>query len=115
MSPRMRLPNASRGQPKRLSAIGVSLAAALLCAGCVLNGDFDRVRPELETDYMHDWVGRDAVAGKGLPPSGYLLTDDEKSLRDLAYALIAPPYDRGRWESVFKEYGLGREAREPAK
>jgi hypothetical protein len=27
-------------------------------------------------------------------------------LRDLAFALIEPPYDRSRWDSVLSEYGL---------
>ncbi len=45
------------------------LGAALLSGGCVLNGDFGRVRPELVADNMHDWVGRDAVARIGGPVS----------------------------------------------
>ena len=55
---------------------------------------------------MHDWVGRDAVGSIGLPPSAFPLTDDELQLRDLAYPLIQPPYDRQRWYSVLGEYGL---------
>ena len=34
-----------------------------------------------------------------------LLTDDERSLRDLAFPLIEPPYDRDRWDAVVYEYG----------
>jgi hypothetical protein len=34
------------------------------------------------------------------------LTDDERALRDLAYPVIEPPYDRQRWYSVAGEYGL---------
>ncbi len=34
------------------------------------------------------------------------LTDDERTLRDLAYPLIEPPYDRNRWYSVLNEYGI---------
>jgi hypothetical protein len=74
----------------------------------VLNGDFGRVRPELVTDDMHAWIGRDAVDAVGLPPSAYPLTDDERLLRDLAYPLIEPPYDRNRWYSVIGEYGFAR-------
>jgi hypothetical protein len=36
------------------------------------------------------------------------LTDDERLLRDLAYPLIEPPYDRQRWYSVLGEWGLTR-------
>jgi hypothetical protein len=83
-------------------------AAALLLGGCVTNGDFARVRPELVRDDMHDWVGRDAALATGELPSGLRLTDDERLLRDLAYALIEPPYNRARWDSVWREYGFGR-------
>jgi hypothetical protein len=84
------------------------VAMALLLGGCVTNGDFGRVRPEFVRDDMHDWVGHAAVAGAGELPSAFPLTDDERTLRDLAYALIEPPYNRGRWDSVWREYGLGR-------
>jgi hypothetical protein len=33
-------------------------------------------------------------------------TDDERALRDNAYPLIEPPYDRQQWYSVAGEYGL---------
>jgi len=116
MCPRLRLPEVSRGRRRRALSCSVLLAGALGLGGCALNGDFDRVRPSLVTDDMHAWVGRDAVASIGLPPSDFRLTDDEQKLRDLAYAMIAAPYDRARWDSVFREYRLGRPApREPVR
>jgi hypothetical protein len=51
------------------------------------------LREKLVYDDMHDWVGRDAVRGIGGKPSQFRLTDDERQLRDLGYALIQPPYD----------------------
>jgi hypothetical protein len=83
-----------------------ALAAATLLGGCALNGDFGRVRDDLVTDDMHAWVGREAVGSIGGKPSELRLTDNERRLRDLAFALIQPPYDRNRWDSVFAEYGL---------
>jgi hypothetical protein len=83
-----------------------ALAGATLLGGCALNGDFGRVRPSLVNDDMHAWVGREAVGSIGGQPSEFLLTDNERRLRDLAFALIQPPYDRNRWDSVFAEYGL---------
>lgn len=80
----------------------LALAALLLLAGCA-NGDFEEVYPTLVRDDIHDWVGRDAVAGQSW---SFELTDDERALRDLAYPLIEPPYDRHRWYSVAGEYGL---------
>jgi hypothetical protein len=89
--------------------------AACLCGGCVTNGDFGRIRPELVGDNMHDWVGGDAVAAIGGPASEFRTTDQERELRDRAYALIEPPYNRNRWDSVWREYGRGRAERdEPA-
>jgi hypothetical protein len=35
------------------------------------------------------------------------LTDEERMLRDLAYPLIEPPYDRNKWYSVIGEVGAG--------
>jgi hypothetical protein len=93
---------------RRRGMIGLATAGALMLGGCVTNGDFGRVRAELVTDDMHDWVGRDAVVQEGEIPSELRLTDDERMLRDLAFALIEPPYRRGRWDSVWREYGLGR-------
>jgi hypothetical protein len=83
-----------------------ALAGATLLGGCALNGDFGRVRPDLVTDDMHAWVGREAVGSIGGRPSEFLLTDNERRLRDLAYPLIQPPYDRNRWNSVLAEYGF---------
>jgi hypothetical protein len=85
-----------------------SLLAFLWLGGCGANGDFGRVRPSLVRDDIHAWVGQDAALLHGAPISVYNLTADERTLRDLAYPLIAPPYDRPRWYSVLKEYGVSR-------
>jgi hypothetical protein len=84
-----------------------------LSGGCVLNGDFGRIRPELTGDNMHDWVGRDAARAVGGPISEFRTTDLERDLRDRAYALIEPPYNRGRWESVLREYGFMNDPTNP--
>ena len=102
MTPLPRLPIGVRGRAWAM------LCLAMLLGGCVTNGDFGRVRAEFVSDDMHDWVGRDAVARSGELPSELRLTDQERSLRDLAFALIEPPYKRNRWDSVWREYGLGR-------
>ncbi len=42
-------------------------------------------------------------------PSAFELTDDERQLRDLAFPLIEPPYDRQQSDSVTRQYGaIGR-------
>jgi len=90
----------------RATSFGVLFAASFLAGGCVLNGDFGRIRPELTGENMHDWVGRDATTAAGGPISEFRTTDLERDLRDRAYALIEPPYNRGRWDSVLREYGF---------
>jgi hypothetical protein len=57
------------------------------------------------SDDIHAWVGQDAAARAGAPISANNLTDDERMLRDLAFPLIEPPYDRQRWDAVLYEYG----------
>jgi len=91
----------------RLSA---GLASLVLLGGCA-NGDFGRLKPSLVTDDMHAWVAADAPAREGKAPSQLPLTDAERQLRDLAYPLIEPPYDRQRWYSVLAEYHLAGEFR----
>jgi len=94
-----------RRRPARLH---VDLSLCLLLVIVCPNGDFGRVRPYFVTDGIHAWVGRDAARDRGAPVSLLPLTDDEILLRDLAYPMIEPPYDRQRWYSVLNEYGLAR-------
>ena len=63
------------------------------------------------SDDIHDWVGQEAAARAGAPVSLDNLTEDERTLRDLAYPLIVPPYDRLRWNVILHEYGIKREFR----
>lgn len=79
------------------------LAGLLLLLGGCAQGDFGGLHRSLVHDGMHDWVGPYALAGE--PASGFPLTSDERLLRDLAYPLIAPPYQHGRLDAVMFEYG----------
>ncbi len=112
MTPRPRSLKVLRGG-RRAAAFMLPLAAACLSGGCVLNGDFDRIRPELVSENMHDWVGRDATVATGGVISEFRTTDQERELRDRAYALIEPPYNRGRWDSVLREYGFKNDPENP--
>ncbi|MFZ5689740.1 MAG: hypothetical protein ACOY5F_00655 [Pseudomonadota bacterium] len=73
--------------------------------GC-LNTDLGRVRPSLRADDIHRWMGPAVTQRYGEAQSAFPLTDEERMLRDLAYPLIEPPYERQRWYSVLNEYGL---------
>jgi hypothetical protein len=83
-----------------------ALALPLLLGACAANGDFGRLKPGLVADDIHGWVGRDAARALGAPVSHYPLTDEERQLRDLAYPLIEPPFDRARWYAIVNEYGV---------
>ena len=83
------------------------LAASALLSGCGVNGDFGRVRPTLYNDDVHAWMGPVTTREQGDPVWRHGLTDEERRLRDLAYPLIDPPYDRNKWYSFLGELGLG--------
>jgi hypothetical protein len=90
-----------------LRPLFAALAFAVL-SGCTSIGDFGRLQQPLVTDDIHAWVGEEAARSVGAPVSGNNLTDDERTLRDLAFPLIEPPYDRLRWDAVVFEYGTNR-------
>jgi hypothetical protein len=95
-------------QRSKTALPSLALLGLLALANCSSLGDFGRLQPDLVTDDIHDWVGQDAALHAGAPISTDNLTDDERMLRDLAFPLIEPPYDRQRWNSVVYEYGLDR-------
>src|ERR1700744_2084879 len=84
------------------------ILAALVVSGCSSVGDLGRLQSPLVSDDMHAWVGQEAAAHAGAPVSVNNFTDDERTLRDLAFPLIEPPYDRDRWDAVVYEYGTKR-------
>src|SRR5580700_7359515 len=103
MSPRARC-------RRYLSPLGAAPAALALLAivvltGCSSTGDYGRLSDAAVTDDIHAWVGEEAAVRAGQPISANNLTDDERTLRDLAFPLIEPPYDRLRWDAVVYEYG----------
>jgi len=101
MAPRLR-----RCEKQTAPAIIIAL---VVLAGCSSLGDFDRLHPVLVTDDIHAWVGQEAAVRAVAPISLYHLTEEERTLRDLAFPLIEPPYDRQRWDAVLYEYGIKHE------
>ena len=87
------------------------LLGVFALAGCSSIGDFGRLKPDLVSDDIHDWVGQEAAARTGAPIALGRLTEDERMLRDLAFPLIEPPYDRQRWDAVIYEYGIDQNFR----
>jgi hypothetical protein len=91
---------------RALTAIITSALAALL-AGCGATGDFSRMRYSVVKDDTHAWLGPAATGTPhSVPPWKHQLTDEERRMRDLAYPLIEPPYDRNKWYSVLGDLGL---------
>ncbi len=86
------------------------LLTLLLLGGCTSIGDLGRLQQPLVADNIHAWVGQEAARHVGAPISSDNLTDDERTLRDLAFPLIEPPYDRLRWDEVLYEYGVQQRA-----
>lgn len=80
-----------------------SLALGAALGGCA-SGDFGRTRDPARNDDMHRWVGAEATGSVGLKASSFQLTDQERSLRDLAYPLIEAPHSRPAWKSVWGDY-----------
>jgi hypothetical protein len=81
---------------------GIAAALALFFSGCY--GDFGRPRPTILSIDRPVWVEEQAAAALGEPASVYPFTDDEKLLRQYAYALIRPPYSLQRWYFLLSEY-----------
>jgi hypothetical protein len=97
-----------RAGHRRETKLPFAIVVLFALSGCSSLGDLGEVRQSLVTDDIHAWVGREAAARAGAPISLENLTDDERTLRDLAFPLIEPPYDRRRWDAVLYEYGVNR-------
>jgi hypothetical protein len=74
---------------------GRAIAAVLLAATAAdcaqLEGDFARPRPNVIRDEAMPIVGGAFAAVRGEPVSTFAMTDDERQLRERAYAFLAPP------------------------
>lgn len=88
----------------RIGPIVVFAALVLGAGGCAAPpGDFGRPQANVVNDNLLPLAG-DALAWKrGEPVSGAPFTDDERKLRDLAYAILMPPDDRQTWERNIAE------------
>jgi hypothetical protein len=103
--------NSDRAKLRSCFDVAPIMAALALLAlpGCSSLGDLGYVDPPAVADNIHAWVGQEAAARAGAPISLANLTEDERTLRDLAFPLIQPAYTRGFWDQVFYEYGQKRE------
>ncbi|MBV1696733.1 MAG: hypothetical protein KGK33_04370 [Hyphomicrobiales bacterium] len=91
---------------RRDSGLAAIVLVLLALPGCSSIGDLGRLQQPYVSDNIHAWVGQEAATRAGAPISVDNLTDDERALRDLAFPLIEPPYDRIRWDALIYEYGI---------
>jgi len=84
-----------------LCCLTLLLAAGL--AGCAAEGDFGRRQPSVVTDEVLPWAGRQLAWTRGEAVSGFMLTDDEKELRDRAWRFLMPAHPRSRFDYALAE------------
>ncbi|AXS39942.1 hypothetical protein [Breoghania sp. L-A4] len=85
--------NASRRHKARTAAVlAVGLAAGLLSACARPEGDFGRAQPSVIHDTVMPETGKLIAKVRGKGVSEFNMTDDERLLRDRAWALIRPPH-----------------------
>lgn len=87
---------------RRLTVIAALLFAAGGCAAPA--GDFGRPRAGVLNDNVLPLAGDTAAWVRGEPVSAAPFTDDERQLRDLAYAILMPPDERQTWERMLAEW-----------
>ena len=89
-------------QSRRFAVIAALL---LLAGGCAAPaGDFGRPRAGVLNDNVLPLVGDTAAWVRGEPVSAAPFTDDERQLRDHAYAILMPPDERQAWERKLAEW-----------
>ena len=91
--------------PRRRATLRCEAAFAVLAflfSGCY--GDFGRPRQTVVSNDRAYWLSAQAAVAAGVLPSTYPFTDEEQLLRELAYALIRPPYSRQRWYFFLGEF-----------
>ena len=99
--------NSCRSRLRLRFEVAPTMAALALLAlpGCSSLGDLGYVDHPAVADNIHAWVGQEAAARAGAPISLANLTEDERTLRDVAFPLIQPAYARGRWDRSFMNTG----------
>jgi hypothetical protein len=85
-----------------------ALFFAALAAGCARIGDFERPMPSVVHDELLPVVGSYAAQLRDEPVSRAPLTDEERTLRDLAYAIIAPPITKQKWLLTIADMRVSR-------
>jgi hypothetical protein len=93
---------ARREGGRRLSLPAATLLAAAL-AGCAQTGDFGRPQPNVVNDTLMPAAGAALAYARNEPVSSFRITDDEREMRDLAWAIVTPPLPEQRRDRILAE------------
>ena len=77
-------------------------------AACTVEGDFGRRQPSVLVDSTLPAIGRSNAAQRGEPVSSFMLTDDERELRDRAWRFLSPAFPDSNREVVLAELRVAR-------
>lgn len=94
------------GRALRAATFRARTAGLVLClvvVGCTPTGDFGRPAPSVVNDALLPLAGRAAARKRGEPVSGYRLTDRERLMRDLAWAIVMPQIEEQRHDRMLTE------------
>jgi len=88
------------------------LAGLILLAGmvgaCARTGDFGRPVPSTWNDTVLPFAGKVTAESRGEPVSWFMLTDDERELRDRAWRFLMPAHERALFQRQIAELSRTR-------
>ena len=89
----------------RLARLALLIILPLTAAACAAPaGDFGRPRANYFNDALLPSYGEGLALWRGEPVSDAPLTDEERQLRDLGYAILMPAGDRQDWDRMLTEH-----------
>ncbi len=77
---------------RRQSVLVALLLSAMLVSGCSRTGDLGREQPNLLTTAVMPAIGYSSTYSAGEPVSHFDLTNDEQTLRNLAWGIVSPSH-----------------------
>ena len=89
----------------RLDRLALLIILPLTAAACAAPaGDFGRPRANYFNETLLPATGEGLALWRGEPVSDAPLTDEERLLRDLGYAILMPAGDRQDWDRMLTEH-----------
>lgn len=98
-------------EPVPLTRCLATVVLALVCSGlvaCARTGDFGRPVPSLVNDTVLPFAGGVAATARGEAVSHFMLTDDERELRDRAWRFLMPAHESAFFQRQVAELSRTR-------